>query len=513
MLILICFYYAAVLLVGMIGGLVVQGQGKNLGDLRIQWWIVLFPMVLAFTIIFKPVGPHEWFVWIPNPSRWDYLVVAVVFILVTVRGVWEIIHVTIDWTRILNRSVPGAALMNAHWLGYQAMANSLGLEKLPEIRFHRFIKTPFVIGWLEPRIIFPAALVPNSLRNEDSFWIEVDFFGLDQQTIQKMIFHELSHVKASDHLRLAVLALNACLIPWEWIVGKTDLEKSVLTRNRVFRFISRIFRIIGYPYSKGLEAERAVQESGAQSKVEAIVMGRPHAARHSGWRNFGILEVWRETIFTAVCLMVLVLAPGISAVRFAVDGNLTNLSALPETWCLKVEPAFGKATAGLIPGNGQVPGRIFVNVTRMVPWHWPQLKAVGRLDTESLPLHGWIDLTWDMTSEDNVLKPLAVHLLLAEVPIVESARQEAYTLRADPSEPPRVIGRNRYRYHRRIRYGDLEPHPSWIYIDYYFQDNGRWVFDPPVLTFITDDGRTMPLDKAHRELVTSLGASGSPAVR
>jgi len=58
--------------------------------------------------------------------------------------------------------VPGAALMNAHWLGYQAMANSLGLEKLPEIRFHRFIKTPFVIGWLEPRIIFPAAMVPES---------------------------------------------------------------------------------------------------------------------------------------------------------------------------------------------------------------------------------------------------------------------------------------------------------------------------------------------------------------
>ncbi len=171
---------------------------------------------------------------------------------------------------------------------------------------------------------------------------------------------------------------------------------------------------------------------------------------------------------------------------------MDTLLAMPATWSLELEPGFGKGTAGRLPGGGKV----VVDIEDVVPGHWPKLHGTGRFHAADLPDQGWVEMSWDMVSEENVPKSLAAHLLFARVPMVEDTKQEALTVRADPSDAPEDLGGHRYRFHRKIDLSTLQPKPTWIYLEYFFQAPGRWIFDPPTLEIVDPNGTRRPFPSA-----------------
>ena len=171
---------------------------------------------------------------------------------------------------------------------------------------------------------------------------------------------------------------------------------------------------------------------------------------------------------------------------------MNALMPLPPGWSLALEPAFGEATAGRIPGQGEASGRIVVDVKEVVPGHWPQLKGVGRVVPENLPTAGAAVLEWEVECEDQALQPRAVQFSLASVALVESTDPAMGGIHSAPT-PPEQVGPHRYRFQRKLDLAHAAVvRPGWVYVDFYFQGAGRYVFTPPRLSFLLPDGTTKP---------------------
>lgn len=501
--ILLCFFYLSILLVGFLGGWALRSGLKHRSPTVrfIRWVVVLFPMVLAITILLKPWGPCIWLTRLPNPKVWDSVTLGLVILAVVGRGIWEVIMVEVAWARLALDSLPGQALEKAEWLSYPELCSRVGLRHPPEIRFHKGFREPVVVGWRDPIILFPARLAPLEVRSNDEFWADVAFSGLDPAEAKGRVVHELEHVVERDHLKLWLLALTGCLVPWEWVVGRTDLEKSKVTRSRPFRCLSFIFKFIGKPYRWGLEAEREAQEKGADATVVSVLENgnevlrriRPGTAPQAFPGPISKpLEDWREWGLILLCAAILYAAPGNGVVRFAFGGKMDSLHALPATWSLVLQPGYGKATGGLLPGTGNQPGRIVADIEEVIPGRWPKLQGTGRFKMEDLPDAGFVEMTWEMESRNNTPHPMAAHLMLAVIPMVDNANQEAMTIRGDPTTGPEHLSGHRYRFRRRIDLATVRPKPSWIYIEYYFQAQGRWIFDPPTIEIVSPGGERRP---------------------
>jgi len=500
---LVAYYVLSVLIIGAVGGWVLfRGPKSERTSLDlIQWSVVAFPGLLLLAVVLKPSGPGTWARLVQRPTSLDYLLMILVGLSV-VRGIWEVVLVAVEWSRMRGKSVPAGLLVEATWLDYWGLCARYGLIRRPELRVNRDLKTAAVIGWRNPAILFPARAVPLSLRGSDPFWdgVEADPIASDFNAVRTQISHELEHVRRRDHLKLWLVALTGCVVPWEWVVGKTDLEKSAVTRNRVFRWLSRLLKVIGKPYRWGLEAERRRQEEQADASAATQEGGREALNRLREGRGLvlapptasTLLEDWREAVFALVFCVLIAGAPGSSIVRMAVEGKMDTLLAMPATWSLELEPGFGKGTAGRLPGGGKV----VVDIEEVVPGHWPKLHGTGRFHTADLPDQGWVEMSWVLVSEENVPKSLAAHLLFARVPMVEDTKQEALTVRADPSEAPEDLGGHRYRFHRKIDLSTLQPKPTWIYLEYFFQAPGRWIFDPPMLEIVAPNGTRRPFQSA-----------------
>ena len=499
---LILFFYASVLLAGGLGGWVLHRRSGPPSS-AIRWILVAFPLLLAAVCLLKPHGPALWLRWIPKPHLWDRLLFFSGLILIGGRGLCKIVDVAVGWARLRHETLSGATLSGAPWLDYAGMGRMLGVA-LPELRFHHSLRSPVVVGWRHPVILFPGRLVPRACRTADPFWEGVEAAKEDRALIRALLFHELEHVRRGDHLKLALLVINGCLLPWEWIVGSSRQGESLVSRCWVFRRLAPLARALGRPYRWAIDSERRLQESLADAAVLAYMKeGRALLARARGSppgaapaRRPTVRDHGRELVFILAACSILGIAPGVSAVRYAWEGKVTDLLDLPKTWSLTLEPGFGKASTGLLPGRKGKPGRILVHIEELVPGHFPQLVGAGHFNLADLPESGWVEMTWDIQSEGLGAGPRhgqgQVALLFAAFRMVLDTRQDAVTVEADPSAPPEPLGEGKYRFRRRIELGNGPYGSCWLYLKYVFQDEGKWAFDPPVITIVGPDGQRRP---------------------
>ena len=147
----------------------------------------------------------------------------------------------------------------------------------------------------------------------------------------------------------------------------------------------------------------------------------------------------------------------------------------------------------MLPAEGREPGRILVDLKEVVPGKFPLLKGVGRLRPGDLPPEGTLELTWEVESQDQALKGMAAQLQLTKIPIVDDADPAAMGILADSAGPAEDLGQGRVRYRRRIDLGHMTMEPTWIYIDFYFQGEGRYIVYPPRVEIVTGTGERRPL--------------------
>ncbi|GEM_PF-3607755 len=499
---IIAFFYASILLMGLVGGWVLGNRLRTRAPSAhmARWIVVLFPIALCTTILVKPDGPVAWAKWIPFWGPWDKLLVVAVLSVVCLRGAWKIITVTVAWAKLRHESIPAPTLAAAPELEVEAMSRRLGLPAAPELRVHRSLGGPLLIGWRSPIVLFPARLVPPAYRSEAPFWDDMEHSGASFSVIKAMVAHELGHARWRDNLRLWMVVLTGCIVPWEWVVGRTDLEKSTLSRFRIYRSASSLLKILGKPYRWGIEAERRSQEEQADAAVaelladggDLIVRIRGLPRRPKPTQVPRLWEDWRELVFLSLLLGILAMAPGWSMVRFALEGKMTSLLALPATWALAMEPGYGRATAGRTPAEHDAPGKIVVDVTDAVPGHWPQLRGTGRFDPNNPNETGRLELVWDVQSVDVPPDRWSVMVQCAVIPFVEDLDQAALTVAADPDVPVESMGSGVYRFTRSLDLTVFPARPCWLYVKYFLKGNGRWTFNPPIIHIVTPDGLRHP---------------------
>lgn len=494
------YFYASVLIVALLGGVVVRASANSKPSgttVAVRWMMLCFPLVLAGMMVLKPFGPSLWLEHLTIRSQTGKVLAMLLLVLVTLRGLAELVLVVVDWNRKLLQSIPLTGVDEEPW--FVEACYTLGLNRIPEMKVHPRIKSPLLVGPLRPRILLPPGLVPSRFRNWDPIWEGVLEPAGGTSDLRVKIVHELKHVRKRDPLLLLLLALTGIVVPWEWIIPDTDLEKLAFTRTAPFRWISSFFRFVGTPFHWAVICERDTQEEQADQAVAQIATADlAYLGEARAWRakaalaKQGLAQAWREIGFGTVAAMLLVLAPGRDLIQFAWGGKMSTMLPLPPTWSFVLEPGFGQGTAGRIAGEGHQPGRIVANVEEVVPGKWPMLKGVGRLHPDDLPSKGRVELVWDVECQNQRLKGLAVHLQFAKIAMVDDTEQGASTLRADPRGEPEDLGGGKYRYRRVVDLEHLPLKPTWVYVDFYFQGPGRYLLSPPVLEIVNVNGARRP---------------------
>lgn len=96
----------------------------------------------------------------------------------------------------------------ADWAAiFNQVAQKLGIKKMIQFHLSAIINVPLVIGYLKPVVLFPIALV-NQLDNEQ---------------VEAILIHELSHVRRNDFLlNLVKTAIETLLFfnPFVWMAGR-----------------------------------------------------------------------------------------------------------------------------------------------------------------------------------------------------------------------------------------------------------------------------------------------------
>jgi hypothetical protein len=502
MTLLLAFFYSSVLAVGGVGAWALR-RPSSPGTSLARWILVGFPLALVGVSLLKPHGPSFWLGRMTKPDVRERLTLLAILVFVTIRGARRIVDVVVGWAQLLHQSIPGDSLAEAPWLGFRHMCLRAGVSA-PEIRFHHELHCPIVVGWHFPVILFPGRLVPMACRTPDPFWDGLEETNGNEAMVRAMLVHELEHIRRRDHWKLALLVLNGIVLPWEWVDGQYRQGLRNQARKRPIRWATQLLSVLGRPYRSGVAAERRIQENLADGAVRAgmadgaAILERvrgPASPVQSGDRPCKEAP-WRPLVFTLVTGGLLGMAPGSVAIRYAWEGKMTQLLDLPPSWSLALEPGFGKASTGLLPGEGGEPGKILVRIEDLVPGHLPQLIGAGYFNLSECADAGWIEMTWDIVMDGPLPDPEGLFLLIAAFRMVLDTRQDAVSFEAEAAVPPEPLGGNTYRFHRRIALGGVRSGSFWIYLRYVFQREGKWTFDPPVLELVAPDGTRRPFPSA-----------------
>lgn len=485
------------------------GQNLGLGCSRLL--LLGFPFVLLAVLLGKPMGPRFWiYSATALPARW--LVVTCVAGLVGMRWMGEMVTGQAFRWRLegadVERPAP-AALMEA--MEFERLRATLAppwwLAWMPKPKLYlsKATNAGHLAAGIFPRICLDASLVPERFRNSDLWWQTLlpapGLVADSLDPLKAVVAHELAHFKRADHLRTFVAMLTGALLPWEWLFDRSSLGKTFIARTWPFRWWTRLMSVIGRPMRRWLTEERRVREAQADEAAEQIVaQGASHlrevrdlyptnhwdgraGSTHSVPAILGCLGL----ILVAVTL--LWLSPGRIPLQ-CIFGDEVAATDLPGGWCLTLDGR-SKASAVYIPGRVGS-GEVLVDCQAIDPSQPPEFRAVGRQSPGSIPSPCEVEMQWDVhfsgTTPLSGSEPVMSLTQSGSMVRVNTDLLAAYSI---PASAMTEIGRGWVRYSLKTRIQG-RPQMDILFICYTFSAPGRYLFKPPVLSLVLDNGQRLP---------------------